>query len=65
MTFIVRVSQNESGRIAGVVERVRTGEKERVDGLAAISGAIARMLGADPQDGERCDGEREGDAGIA
>jgi hypothetical protein len=49
MTFIVRVSQNESGRIAGVVERVRTGEKERVDGLEAISAAIARMLGADPQ----------------
>jgi len=60
MTFIVRVSRNESGRIAGVVERVRTGAKERVDGLGAISAAIARMLGADPQDGERCD-----DAGRA
>jgi hypothetical protein len=33
MTFIVRVSRNESGRIAGVVERVRTGEKEQVDRL--------------------------------
>ena len=49
MTFIVRVSRNESGRIAGVVERVRTGEKERVDGLEAISAAIARMLGPNPQ----------------
>jgi hypothetical protein len=48
MTFIVRVSRNESGRIAGVMERVRTGEKERVDGLGAITVAIARMLGADP-----------------
>jgi hypothetical protein len=39
----------ESGRITGVVERVRTGEKERVDGLEAVSAAIARMLGANPQ----------------
>jgi hypothetical protein len=65
MTFIVRLSQNESGRIAGVVERVRTGEKERVDGLEAISTAIARMLGAAPQDGGRRDGDREGSADIA
>ena len=65
MTFIVRVSWNESGRIAGAVERVRTGEKERVDGLEAISAAIARMLGANPQGGERRDGDREGSADIA
>jgi hypothetical protein len=65
MTFIVRVSRNESGRIAGVVERVRTGEKERVDGLEAISAAIARMLGANPQGGEQRNGDREGSADIA
>jgi hypothetical protein len=32
MTFIVRVSRDEAGRLAGVVERVRTGQKERFQG---------------------------------
>lgn len=44
MTFIVRLYVDEAGRIAGVVERVKTGEKERVYGTAAISQVIARMV---------------------
>jgi hypothetical protein len=43
-TFIVRVSRDSVGSMSGVVEWVRTGEKTRFHGLAAISEAIARML---------------------
>jgi hypothetical protein len=47
MTFIVRLSRDESGRLTGIVERVRTGEKERFEELAAIATLIARMAEAD------------------
>ena len=47
MTFVVRLSSDEAGRVAGIVERVRTGEKERFDGVAAIATVIARMVEAD------------------
>jgi hypothetical protein len=43
-TFIVRVAQDPAGTISGVVEWVRTGEKIRFRGLAAISETIARMM---------------------
>ena len=43
-TFIVRVSQDSAGTISGVVEQVRTGERVRFHGLAAVSGVIARMI---------------------
>ena len=43
MTFIVRLSRDEAGRVTGIVERVRTGEKERFEGVAAIATVIARM----------------------
>jgi len=43
-TFIVRVSKDEGGAISAVVEWVRTGERSRVCGLAAISEVIRRML---------------------
>jgi hypothetical protein len=43
-TFIVRISEDVSGRISGVVEWVRTRERIRVHELAAVSEAIARML---------------------
>ena len=43
-TFIVRVSRDSVGSMSGVVEWVRTGEKIRFHGLAAISEVIARML---------------------
>jgi hypothetical protein len=47
MTFVVRLSRDEAGRVAGIVERVRTGEKERFEGVAAIATLIARMVAAD------------------
>jgi hypothetical protein len=47
MTFIVRLSRDETGRLTGIVERVRTGEKERFEELAAVATLIARMAGAD------------------
>lgn len=51
MTFVIRLSVDETGRVTSVVERVRTGEKERVYGFEAISSVIARMVG----DSERRD----------
>ena len=45
MTFVIRLSVDETGRITGIVERVKTGEKERVYGFDAISATIARMVG--------------------
>jgi hypothetical protein len=43
-TFIVRISHDDAGAIGGVVEWVRTGERIRFHGLAAISEIIARMV---------------------
>ena len=42
-TFVVRVTWRPD-RTSGVVERVRTGERERFDGLGEIGRVIARML---------------------
>jgi hypothetical protein len=33
--------------VTGIVERVRTGEKERFEGLAALATVIARMAEAE------------------
>ena len=44
MTFILRLSLDETGRVCGVVERVRNGEKERFYGVEEISTVIARMV---------------------
>ena len=44
MAFIVRVSIDEQGGVTGVVERVRTGQKERVRGLDDIGRIIAMMI---------------------
>ena len=44
LTFVVRVVRTEAGRESAVVECVRTGEKQRVDVVAAVGGAIADML---------------------
>lgn len=43
-SFVVRVSRDGAGRLSGVVERVRTGEKRRFQDLDAVSRLIARML---------------------
>ena len=47
MTFVVRLACDEGGHVTGIVERVRTGEKERFEGVAAIAAVIARMVEAD------------------
>jgi len=44
ITFVVRVSTDRAGVIAGVVERVRTGEKARFQGLEDLGALIARMI---------------------
>jgi hypothetical protein len=49
VAFVVRVVRDEAGRLAGVVERIRTGEKERFQDAAAIGPLITRMLGAVPE----------------
>ena len=46
ITFIVRLSSVD-GRLTGVIERVRTGEKALVDGVENISHVIGRMIAAD------------------
>ena len=42
-TFVVRLVRDESGQDSAVVELVRTGQKQRVFGLAAIGDALADM----------------------
>ncbi|HZV94495.1 MAG TPA: hypothetical protein VFF62_01130 [Candidatus Nitrosocosmicus sp.] len=55
VTFMVRVVPDEAGGLVGVVERVRTGEKERFHDAAAIGPVIVRMLGARRDHIERSD----------
>jgi hypothetical protein len=43
-TFVVRAALGPDGRLAGVVERVRTGEKHRFEDLSAIGSLIERMI---------------------
>ena len=50
MTFIVRLSIDDTGRVTGIVERVRTGQKERVQGVEAIGEVIARMAAGTERD---------------
>jgi hypothetical protein len=42
--FIVRLDRDPLGRVTGLVERVRTGEKARVEGLVDVGPLIAAML---------------------
>ena len=53
-TFIVRVTQDGSGRVSGVVERVRDGRKEPLPGdLAGVGAVIERLLPLEtPDDAE-------------
>ncbi len=43
-TLIVRIWQDEAGRLRGVVERARTGEKVQFHGLETLSRAVASLL---------------------
>ena len=44
--FIVRLARDPTGRVTGVVERVRTGEKERVRGSGGDRTGRRRNVGA-------------------
>ena len=44
MTFVVRLTRDELGRISGVVEQVKTGLKARVEGLDTVGRAIGEMI---------------------
>jgi len=43
-TLIVCIRQDSAGRLSGVVERVRTGEKVRFHGLETLNRAVASLL---------------------
>ena len=43
-TLIVRIRQDDAGRLSGVVDRVRTGQKVQFHGLEALSRAVASLL---------------------
>lgn len=58
--FIVRLDRDESDRVTAVVERVRTGEKARVDALADVGQVLAAMLARDDADAPpRSDSSRD------
>ena len=43
LTFIVRLMPGEGGVLSGIVERVRSGEKQRFHGVGALAEVIAAM----------------------
>ena len=43
LTFIVRLTLSDGDVLSGVVERVRSGEKQRFHGVAALAEVIAGM----------------------
>lgn len=43
-TLIVRLRQDDAGRLSGVVELVRTGAKMRFRGLETLGRAVASLL---------------------
>jgi hypothetical protein len=44
LTFVLRLVRDRAGGLSGVLERVRTGEKVRLDGLGGIAAALSAML---------------------
>lgn len=44
ITFVVRLQRQGAREIVGVVERVKTGEKVRFEGVEGIGPAIAGLL---------------------
>lgn len=60
----LRPSRHASGRVTGVIERVRTGEKQRFDGLDGLGTAMGRMVAgtqapADADDAASRKGDQE------
>ena len=50
MTFVVRLTRDKGGRITGVVEKVKTGRKARVEGLDAVGRVIGEMIASPEAD---------------
>ena len=44
VTFVIRATRQPDGRLAGVVELVRSGEKHRFEGAAAIGRLVEQMI---------------------
>jgi hypothetical protein len=44
VSFVVRAAADNAGRLTGIVERVRTGEKHRFEGEEALGRIIARLV---------------------
>jgi len=44
VTFVVKAARGADGRLTGVIERVRTGEKHRFEDPDAVGRLIARMV---------------------
>lgn len=47
VTFVVRATRDPDGRLAGIIERVRTGEKWRFEDPGAIGRLIERIVDED------------------
>jgi hypothetical protein len=47
LIFIIQLDRGERGRVTGVVERVGTGEKARVESLADVGQVVSAMLAHD------------------
>ena len=43
-TLIVRIRQDDAGRLSGVVERVRTRKQVRFHGLETLNRSVASLL---------------------
>ena len=46
-TFILRLTRDAAGRVRGVLERVRTGEKVPVQELGTLGWLVGQMIGGD------------------
>jgi hypothetical protein len=49
-TFIIRLVHQPAGDISGVIERVRTGIKEKFDGREAFCQLLQKMLVKDKEE---------------
>lgn len=50
VTFVVRLIPGESGRLPGIVERVRTGEKVRFDDLEHLAAILRETVAQERPD---------------
>jgi len=51
-TFVVRLTRGDRGGLTAIVERVRTGEKARVEEVEHLGGVLLRMLEAAAHEGK-------------